>query len=200
MQLAQWKTQIIVHAIPCRLLSQAIESNWWQKWQVGSFENGRKMTKRIVLMQALASTPEELASILSDWDEREAYPLSARAWSPRQVLAHFIDVEKRYLARLERVVAENRPAVERIDPDESAFDPQISTQVLLDQFRAARSRTLAFLKERSPEDWNRPALFESQGETDFQLLVQRLVDHDREHCNQITSWLAMEPQEERGAP
>lgn len=144
------------------------------------------MTKRIVLLQALASTPADLARTLDGIDEAAARrPPASGEWSVADVVNHLIDVEQRYRERLRRVVREERPMLPAIRPDEAAHDPDAALGELLGRFEGARAQTLAFLGELSPADWQRPADHETWGETHFRFLVHNLADHDTLHLNQL---------------
>lgn len=156
------------------------------------------MSKRIVLLQALASTPKDLGFTLRRLMEKSAsQPAAADAqsavyqtpqpgqWSIGIVLHHLIDVEARYLGRLQQVVTEDRPLLAVIHPNEAIYQERPSLAKLLARFEQARAATLAFLKELPPGGWQRPAVHEAWGETKLRFLVQHLVDHDTQHLNQI---------------
>jgi len=143
------------------------------------------MSKRIVLLQALASMPADLRLMLKRVESAAAsHSPSPTQWSIVQVLAHLLDVEGRYLIRLHRVVTEDNPFLPTIHPDNTAL-PTTPLPALLNQFEVARTQTLDFLQALSPGSWQRPALHETQGATKFRYLVQMLVDHDTQHLNQI---------------
>lgn len=108
-------------------------------------------------------------------------------WSIGDVVNHLIDVEERYLARLQRVVEEERPFLDPIHPDETGHDVTADADRLLRRFSQARAETLSYLRDRSLKEWQRPAVHPTWGETTFRFLVQGLVDHDTEHLNQLVS-------------
>lgn len=143
-------------------------------------------TKHIILLQALTSTPSELAQSFVAVSDTSAHQIIAPAeWSMINILEHLIDVETRYQVRLERVIKEDRPTVPTLWPDKATQTLDLRLEELIDCFQAARLRTLNFLKDLSPEDWQRPAIHETFGETTFWFLVQNLVDHDTLHLNQL---------------
>lgn len=144
------------------------------------------MTKRVILLQALAATTKDLARMLSKTDETllQQRPTSDQ-WSIADVLNHLIDVEVRYLRRLQGVVQEDRPLLPAILPDETAHDAHARRDELLARFSRARAEMLTFLEGISLGDWQRSAVHETRGEIRFRFLVQHLVDHDTEHLNQI---------------
>jgi uncharacterized damage-inducible protein DinB len=143
------------------------------------------MTKRIVLLQALATTEPDLIRILRNRDETTGnWRTSPREWSCHDILVHLVEVERAYLARLKRVLSENEPIVPAIHPGDSHEIPD-SLENLIDAFRDAREETLVFLQGVSPAGWQRAAIHETKGRVTMRFLVQDLVNHDIEHTNQI---------------
>ena len=144
------------------------------------------MTKRIILLQALASTPNDINRLVRSRDKTSAgwRPLPGD-WSCRDVVNHLRYIEPLYLARLQRVIAEDEPAVPTIHPDTVPDDPELTISDLAGRFRAAREATLTFLQELSPGGWQRVAHHERNGRMTFRYLVQDLVSHDIEHTNQL---------------
>jgi len=144
------------------------------------------MTKRIVLLQALASTSNDLSLMLRGIDGAACHRRPADdEWSMADVVNHLIGVEKRYRQRLQRVLDEEEPWLSYIHPDEPARDPQASLPTLLARFQEERAETMALLKEIGPGDWQRRAVHETKGNVTLRFLVQYLVDHDIQHLNQI---------------
>lgn len=144
------------------------------------------MSKRIVLLQALAATPKDL-----EWIFKGAAASEFRrrpqpgAWSMADVVNHLADVELRYLARLQRIVAEERPFLPWMHPNEAAHDQSATLPELRARFGEARAATLAYLQALPPGSWQRPAMHETLGETKLRFMVQTLVNHDTEHLSQI---------------
>jgi uncharacterized damage-inducible protein DinB len=141
------------------------------------------MTKRIVLLQALASTATDLNYILKGVDDQANGPVDG--WTLNDVLTHLIYVEGRYQERLRRMVEENNPTVPAILPEDTPLDATADTNALLNQFKEARAETVTFLMSLSPGQWQRPAVHETTGPTTLRFQVQILIEHDIEHMNQI---------------
>jgi uncharacterized damage-inducible protein DinB len=143
------------------------------------------MSKRIVLLQALASTPNDLRLMVQKLPSGLVHQRpDPDNWSIAEILCHLIDIEGRYRQRLYTVVHENNPKLPAFYPDESQYDEQATLPELLDQFGAARDVTVAFLQELSMKQWQRPAVHANWGATTLRHLVQHLVDHDINHLNQ----------------
>lgn len=144
------------------------------------------MTKRIVLLQALASTTNDLALMLRGVGAADGARRPADdAWSIADVVNHLVNVEERYRRRLQRVLEEEKPWLPYMHPDERAHDPQAALAALLTRFKAERAQTMTLLKEIGPGDWQRRAVHETKGDVTLRFLVQYLVDHDIQHLNQI---------------
>lgn len=143
------------------------------------------MTKRIVLLQALASTPQDISRMVGKLDDDAAAWRPEGGWSCRDVVSHLCYVERLYLARIRRVMDEDEPAVEAIHPNESAHDLVAPISTLAQQFHEAREATLATLQELSPGAWQRAARHESKGRMTLRFLIQDLISHDIEHTNQL---------------
>lgn len=143
------------------------------------------MSKRIVLLQALAATPADLRYLLANLTPAGAHHASPDTWSPVQILHHLLDVEDRYRHRLQRIAAEERPHVPSILPPEEGYPLLGELPPLIAAFAGARDETLAFLKSLSAGSWQRRATHPTWGELTLRFFVQRLVDHDTEHLNQL---------------
>lgn len=148
------------------------------------------MTKRIILLQALSSTPKDLARLLRPVDDQALRRQAAQGeWSAAAVLIHFAQVEKAYRQRLQRIAHEDEPHVPYIHPDVGEIAEDVRAADLLREFESERSQTIAFLQELSPGGWQRPAIHETIGRTTLRYQVQNLVDHDIEHTNQLVGVL-----------
>jgi uncharacterized damage-inducible protein DinB len=150
------------------------------------------MTKRVILLEALASTPADIERLVCSLDE------TAAIWRPERggrschdVVSHLRAMEPLYLARLERVATEHEPILTALHETTPGIDDGTTWPSALDiaqvagQFRAAREATLAFLQALSPAAWQRAAIHERRGKTTLRFLVQDLVNHDIEHTNQL---------------
>ena len=118
---------------------------------------------------------------------------SPESWSISDIVSHLADVEKHYLARLKRVLAEDNPLLPEILPDESAHHSADRLSHLLARFEEARGETISFLRATTDPDWERPAVHETRGETDLRELAELILEHDVEHLNQVAAiWEQMQ--------
>jgi len=146
------------------------------------------MTKRDVLLQALASTPADVGRLVRGLDAAAADWRGA-GWSCHDVVAHLVYLEPLYQERLRRVLTEERPAVPYLHPNPAAHDHSRTIAQLAERFGDLRGQTLAALRAIGPGDWQRPAVHETSGLTTLRFLVQGIVDHDIEHTSQLVEIL-----------
>jgi hypothetical protein len=143
------------------------------------------MSRRQILIDALAATPRDLARMLRPLSDADARRRPAPdAWCIAEVVAHLGYVEERCLARLRQVVAEANPSVEYIeDPGGHAIDAPLAE--LLETFSTRRAATVAFLGGLDQRDWGRPLVHATIGPTRLRDQVQTFVAHDNEHLEEI---------------
>lgn len=149
------------------------------------------MTKRAILLEALASTPADVERLTRALDETAAvWRPEPDSWSCHDVLSHLCGMELLYLAHLRRILAENEPSLPALHSavsraaDEAAWATRDIMQ-LAEQFRMKRATTLAFLQALPPAAWQRAAFHEGEGRMTLRFFVQDLVNHDIEHTNQL---------------
>ena len=153
------------------------------------------MSKRIVLLQALASTANDLRRIIQG--ATSPSPMTSE-WSLSDVLNHFIYVEEQYLLRLQQVINQEKPTLPTIQPDPTQHNLETPLPQLLSLFTEAREKTIHYLQSLPIAAWQRQAIHQTRGETTLRFLVQQLVDHDTEHLNQcIQIKQSREPNYER---
>ena len=144
------------------------------------------MSRRSVLIEALQSTPPDLARLLRPLDAAAArWRPVADEWCIADVVAHLGYCEAPYLARLRRVAEQDNPFEPALLPDESAHDLARPLAELLAAFVARRADTVAFLAGLEQRDWGRPLVHETIGPTKLRDQVQELVAHDNLHLEQI---------------
>ena len=146
------------------------------------------MSRRSVLIEALAATPRDLPRLSRRVDAGGArWRPAPDAWCLLDVGAHLSTVEALYLARLWRIVEQDDPFERAIHPDASQHDLTRPLTDLVAEFSARRAATIAFLSALSQRDWGRPLVHETLGPTRLRDQVQALVSHDNEHLNQIVT-------------
>ena len=145
------------------------------------------MSRRSVLMEALAATPRDLERMLRRVDDATARLRPDGEWCMADVVAHLGYMEERYLARLRRIVEQDNPYEAYLHPDASAHDLARPLAELLADFALHRSETIAFLASLGQRDWGRPLVHQTIGPTRLRDQVQALVTHDNEHLEQVVA-------------
>ncbi|GAB4431597.1 MAG: hypothetical protein OHK0015_18230 [Chloroflexi bacterium OHK40] len=145
------------------------------------------MSRRAVLMEALAATQSDLERLARRLDPATAARRPApESWSVAEVVAHMAEIEARYRDQLRQTLIDDHPTLSPLVPDEAAHDT-LPLPELVAAFVAARAATLALLAEVPQGDWGRPLTHPTLGSTRFRELVQALVSHDNEHLAQIAA-------------
>jgi hypothetical protein len=146
------------------------------------------MTRRSVLIEALESSPRDLARLLRPIDAAAAqWRTAPDEWCIADVVAHLGYCEAPYLARLRRVVEQDNPFEPALLPDERAHDLARPLADLLEAFVARRAETVAFLSGLEQRDWGRALVHATIGPTKLRDQVQELVAHDNLHLEQIVT-------------
>jgi uncharacterized damage-inducible protein DinB len=146
------------------------------------------MSRRSVLMEALAATPRDLARLLRPVGAAAALARpTPDEWCIADVVAHLGYIEPLYLARLRRIVEQDNPYEPYMHPDASTHDLTRPLSGLFDEFAARREETLAFLAALNQRDWGRPLIHATIGPTRLREQVQELVSHDNNHLEQIVT-------------
>lgn len=134
------------------------------------------MSRRSVLMEALAATPRDLERTLRRVDEERAQEIAPNGWSMMGLVAHLCETEAEYVQRWQRAVEH--------DGDLELPVPSETLAVLILGFTNQRERTLDFLGSLEQHQWG--VMLDREG-TSRRLRedVQALVGHDNEHLNQL---------------
>lgn len=142
------------------------------------------MTRRAVILQALASTPADidrlgrgLNPVAVAWRPHEA------AWAPGEIIEHLLVVEALYCHQFQRIIAENIPLIPTLHPTSERGEPVWPAAA--EMFRQARQATLTLLQGLAPGEWQRTAVDETNRPITLRFLAQSLVEHDIEHTNQL---------------
>lgn len=147
------------------------------------------MDKRyLLLLDALQGTHKDLRRLVRPVSEDDALQRPAPGdWHIKDIIAHLADIEPRFRARLERIVAEDNPQVASIGPDENAHDASLPVAALIDTFAAERDSTVAWLGTLTQPQWLRVCTHETLGVTRLRKQVEVLIGHDNEHLAQLVA-------------
>jgi hypothetical protein len=145
------------------------------------------------LIAALEEMPAFLERRLGPLDDGEAVrPGPGGSFSPVEQAWHLADLEREgYGVRIERLLAEQRPALPDFDGDRVARERNYRARSLaagLASFREARTRNLARLRALAPEQWARDGVQEGVGAVTTRDVVAMMTEHDAAHRAEIEAW------------
>jgi hypothetical protein len=151
----------------------------------------------------LEATPAILRPLLAGLPATIVEAKLDRDWSPKDVLAHFVDVEQdAFGTRLRRMIDEDRPAIASIDPLARLGDPKWTARTvdsLLDELARERATTVAWLRTLNDEQLQRAADHDAVGEITVANLLHYWPTHDMAHIRQIQRMLSAVLRHEMGA-
>ncbi len=142
------------------------------------------------IVAAIQPVPETIAALCRGLspDQLRRRPRQGE-WSMKEVMAHFLKVERDlFLPRLRRIAEEDRPRFESFDPEAWAAErDHRQGDFMADwrQFAAARAETVAFLQGLPPAAGERLGLSGFFGPIILAAYATHIVDHDIEHLSQL---------------
>lgn len=136
------------------------------------------------LVALLAATPIRLRRLTGDLRPGQALaPPKPGEWSIVEVLRHLVEGDREtFLPRLRRMVSEERPV---FDSARRGEDAALDPGPLLDLFARARGEVTALIEALPPEGWAREGVSPSRGPLSIEAYSASMVEHDREHLQQI---------------
>lgn len=120
--------------------------------------------------------------------EELAFKPAPGKWSIHEILIHLADAEIIGLQRMKKVLAENEPMLTVYDQDAWANRLGYADQDAekhLQLFRLLRESFLPTLRRLSEEEWDRCGIHEEAGLLTMRQLLERYVNHVRDHLKQI---------------
>jgi uncharacterized damage-inducible protein DinB len=140
----------------------------------------------------LEATPAILRALLSPLPEAIVSAGLDRGWSPKRVLAHFVDVEPVFAERLRRMIEEDRPLIRSIDPLATLAAGDYLTrpvEALLGEFDRSRRETCDWLRTLTAGQLLRAAEHDTCGKITASNLLHYWPYHDTAHIRQIQRML-----------
>jgi len=111
-------------------------------------------------------------------------------WSALDVTAHLLAADREvFVPRLERLLAEDAPALPDVSVARSAAEPGADATRVLAEWSRLRRGLVARLAPLGPEEWRRHGLHSLRGPYAVSDLVRAVVEHDLSHRRQIAAAL-----------
>jgi hypothetical protein len=109
-------------------------------------------------------------------------------WAPHHQLAHLLAVEtENFQPRIKRIIAEDRPVLERWDTDgfNHRYQPVGDITALAEQFVTERMNTVALFATLSPEQRQRTGTWPDGVVVDLAWLAEKALWHSLDHYAQL---------------
>jgi hypothetical protein len=143
------------------------------------------------LLNNLRSLPNELTDLLVDLDEEMLRwrPIPNK-WSIKEIVCHLRDMERlAYLARYQKIAAEENPQLENVDQNRLAYENDYLNQnalEALEEFKKLRAETVQTLGAVALDDWGRGGVHQTDGPLTIEQLVNRQINgNDINHLTQM---------------
>lgn len=131
------------------------------------------MTKRAMLLEALASTPADVCRLLRPLTARQLGDPSDQALA--EIMLRLIQTEIDF----QTTIGANADGIERVFTDEAVVGQVTEPMTALcEQFRLDRDRTLVLLGSLAPAEWQRKVYPLHSTATTVRLYAQTLVESD----------------------
>jgi uncharacterized damage-inducible protein DinB len=147
--------------------------------------------ERAGLLETLASTPTRLKALVTGVPKKLLLWTPAPGkWSIQEIVCHMRDMEREaYLARYQRIMAEDNPSLPDVDGDRYALERDYRSlklgEVLRDWARS-RKECLKLLKKVKGDGWQRVGTHETAGPLSMEGFLRRhAIGNDEAHLGQI---------------
>ena len=146
------------------------------------------MTDHSPLLDSYLAGAEELRAAVAGMsrEQQTSRPIPGK-WSTLEVVCHLADTDANIVQRIKRVLAEDRPAFDRVRPDQMqaalAYHARDAEEevAIIDLGR----RQVARILRASPEAWERVGVVGDRGERSVIQMLNGAVDHVRHHLKLV---------------
>ena len=142
------------------------------------------------LLATLARTPVEIARLINDVpDFSVVIKPSPDEFSVLENVCHLRDIETEgYSVRIQRILAEDNPALADVDGARLAIERDYNKQDLNDAlaaFTAARKQNVADFTNASAAEYERAGTLEVVGQITLRKLLEMMCQHDEGHVDEV---------------
>lgn len=141
------------------------------------------------LVQRLRDQSEDVRRMVAGLDEDSlAKRTVAEKWSLKEIVCHVLKVQQVFSERLERMLAEENPAVTSYKAEEDPGFPKLASlpaSEALAAFLAERERHLERLEDLTPAEWHRTARHPDFPAYDVHFQTDYLAHHEAHHIYQM---------------
>lgn len=145
-------------------------------------------------LKALEETPLWIAGVTENVDPgRLHHRLTKKSWSANDILAHLRSCADVWGNTIDAMLARDHPTLPEIHPRQWIKETnylELPFHESFQAFRKQREGLLVTLKDLAFADWSRAAIIAGREHTIFSQ-ARRMVKHEKQHCSQIESLLAV---------
>ncbi|MBK8430534.1 MAG: DinB family protein [Chloroflexi bacterium] len=135
-----------------------------------------------LLAHLLANVSQETAVTLRDPNDGD------KGWTTLEVVCHLRDFDEFFRLRAMMMREQDNPALPAYDHEaiaiERRYNEQNLTAVFTD-FQAKRAQFIAFFKNLTDEEWERPGIHPERGHFTMTDALMQIMTHDCVHMEQI---------------
>jgi DinB superfamily len=132
----------------------------------------------------LASQLDSLTSLLNGYSNAAFEPRTNGKWSPLDNLAHLARYHEVFLARMERIVREDKPRLPRYRAEEDPEWPawrNLEVVEVVARLQSRRSTLIDTFQKLSPEQLGRVGVHSRYGEMTLELWMEFFLLHEAHH-------------------
>jgi hypothetical protein len=141
------------------------------------------------LIKRLAAVPERIAKHVTGWTLEQLQAVQdEQGWPVQAVLAHIRASDDIVASRIYMVLTRDNPPLTAYDERRWAevthyADLDFAASLII--FTLRRNELVGVLSRVEEQDWSRAGMHEERGPITLFQIVQGLLEHEEEHCQQI---------------
>jgi hypothetical protein len=148
-----------------------------------------KHQTHLYLVRRLHDQIKDVERLTRGLDERQlATRTVPDTWCLKELVCHLLGVQRVFAGRIERMLTEDRPSVEKYEVDEDPeFGPLVSAPLdaTLATLKRERDALISRLETLSPADWHRAGQHPEFPNFDVHVQVEHMVHHEAHHIYQM---------------
>ena len=141
------------------------------------------------LLKALRETAHAMESLLWNIDDEElGWRPDEGEWSARELVVHMMEMERRYVDWLERIMRLDEPRIDAFDADSIEPSPPDGDDAVfdvMDEFAVQRRQAVYLLWSLDEADWQRCGVHPYLGPLTITQVAREMNEHDLAHLWQL---------------
>ena len=143
------------------------------------------------LIESLGQTPDIARELVSSLAGHEVtWKPSEKEYSALEHICHLNDIEREgYTIRIEKLLRENHPFMPDVDGNKLAAERDYNRRDLetaLHSLTLARRNNVEIIRDLPPDQLNRDGILEGAGTITLETLLRKMLEHDRDHLQQLS--------------